>query len=94
MEALLFYDCKDVNGEIRLAKLTYKEKKELPDSEFAVPEERKYPIENAAHARNALARVSQFGTPKEKKQVCEAVAKRYPSIHETHCTIHQKAKSK
>ena len=77
-----------MNGEIKLGKLTYKEKKELPDSEFAVPGERKYPIEDETHARDALARVSRFGTPKEKKLVCEAVAKRYPEIHEKHCPMH------
>jgi len=71
-----------------MAKLTYGEKKELPDSEFAVQEERKYPIEDEAHARDALARVSRFGTAEEKKKVCEAVAKRYPEIHEKHCPMH------
>ena len=71
-----------------MTKLTYKEKKDLPDSEFAVPDERKYPIEDETHARDALARVSRFGTPEEKKEVCEAVASRYPEIHEKHCPMH------
>jgi hypothetical protein len=71
-----------------MTKITYKEKKELPDSEFAVPEERKYPIEDEAHARDALSRVSRFGTPEEKKEVYKAVAARYPDIHEKHCPMH------
>lgn len=31
----------------------------LPGSEFGLPSERKYPMPDAAHARNALARASQ-----------------------------------
>lgn len=68
--------------------LTYKQKTELPNREFAIPSERKYPINNESHARNALARVSAYGTPTEKKQVCLAVAKRYPNIHKMHCKMH------
>lgn len=60
--------------------LTRKERNRLPDSDFAIPELRKYPIENPAHARNALARVAQFGTQEEKQRVREAVHKRYPKI--------------
>ena len=42
-----------------MAKLTYGERSDLPKRDFALPSERKYPIEDKAHARNALARVSQ-----------------------------------
>ena len=66
-------------------KLTYQQRKRLPDSSFAIPSERKYPIENKAHARNALARVSSFGTRFEKMMVCQAVAQKYPSINEKSC---------
>ncbi len=31
----------------------------LPDSKFAEPDKRAYPIEDAAHAKNAKARASQ-----------------------------------
>lgn len=61
-------------------KLTYRERQQLPDSAFAIPEERKYPIHDIAHARNALARVSQFGTPEERQRVREAVYRRYPEL--------------
>jgi hypothetical protein len=71
-----------------LTKISYEEKKEMPDSEFAVPEERKYPIPDETHARDALSRVSRFGTPEEKKEVCEAVAEKFPEIHEKHCPMH------
>ncbi len=46
---------------------------------FALPGGR-YPIHDIAHARNALARVSQNGTPEEKTKVKAAVKKKYPSI--------------
>lgn len=46
---------------------------------FALPG-RRYPIENPSHARNALARVSQFGSPAEKSKVRTAVHKKFPSL--------------
>ena len=42
-----------------MSKLTYGERSSLPKSDFALPRERKYPIPDANHARNALARVSE-----------------------------------
>lgn len=55
-------------------------RKKLEDSSFALPKERKYPIPDESHARNALARVAQHGTPEEQKKVRKAVEKRYPSL--------------
>lgn len=43
-----------------MAKLSTKERKSLPASKFAEPAERKYPIENASHAKNAKARASEM----------------------------------
>ena len=63
-----------------MAKLTTEKRKHLPKSVFAIPEKRKYPIENRTHAINALARVSQFGSPSEKKRVRAAVYRRYPDL--------------
>lgn len=62
-----------------MAVLTTKARKALPDRAFALPGDR-YPIHDAAHARNALARVSQHGTPAEKARVRAAVRRRYPGI--------------
>jgi hypothetical protein len=59
-----------------MARLTYAQRKALPSSSFAIPSERKYPIEDAAHARNALARVSQFGSPAEKAKVVPKARKK------------------
>lgn len=63
-----------------MAQLTYQQRKRLPDSAFAIPSKRKYPIYDIAHARNALARVEQYGTSAEKAQVRRAVYRRYPSL--------------
>ena len=63
-----------------MAKLTTEKRDSLPASSFAEPENRKYPIENTAHAKNALSRVAQSGTTAEKKKVKKAVGKKYPSI--------------
>ena len=63
-----------------MAKLTPKRRNALKASTFAVPSERKYPINDPAHARNALARVAQHGTPAEKAAVRKKVAAKYPKI--------------
>lgn len=63
-----------------MAKLTYQQRKRLPDSAFVFPEKRAYPIQDEAHARNALARVSAYGTPSEKVAVRRAVYRRYPGL--------------
>lgn len=66
-----------------MAKLTYKQKKRLPKTAFAVKKGRydgAYPIHDIAHARNALARVSAHGTPAEKSAVRRAVYARYPRL--------------
>ena len=52
----------------------------LKDESFAMPDQRKYPIRDIEHARNALARVAQHGTAEEQKKVRTAVEKRYPSL--------------
>jgi len=65
---------------IQLGKLKSKTRKKLPDSSFAIPSKRKYPIHDRSHAANALARVAQHGTPAEKKQVRAAVCKKYPDL--------------
>lgn len=60
-----------------------KERKKLSKKAFALPKQRKYPIPDKAHARNALARVAQNGTPAEQKKVKASVKKRFPSIGKT-----------
>lgn len=62
-----------------MAKLTSAKRDAIPTSEFAGPD-RSYPIEDKSHARNALARVSQFGTAGLKAKVREKVYRKYPDI--------------
>lgn len=54
-------------------------RKHIAPNNFALPGGR-YPIHDISHARNALARVSQNGTPDEKRKVRAAVHKKYPSL--------------
>jgi hypothetical protein len=60
-------------------RLTTSARKALPGSAFALPG-RRYPIPDESHARNALSRVSQYGSPSEKSKVRAAVHRRYPGI--------------
>lgn len=53
----------------------------IASKNFAGPD-RSYPIEDIEHARNALARVSQHGSPEEKAEVRHKVHSKYPSIGE------------
>jgi hypothetical protein len=63
-----------------MSKLTYKKRENLKSSSFVFPKQRKYPIHDIAHGRNALARVSANGTPAEKAKVRAAVYRKYPSL--------------
>lgn len=87
-----------------MTELTADERNRLPKDAFAVPLKRAYPIPTPAmlrragvpdpvetalnHARNALARVAQHGSPAEKNAVCRMVSERYPQIHTSHCSMH------
>ncbi len=42
-----------------MAELTTKKRDAEPKSDFGLPEERKYPMPDKSHARNAKARASQ-----------------------------------
>lgn len=72
-----------------MARLTTKGRDKLPKSDFALPGRGagpkgkgagSYPIPNASHARNALARVSQHGTAAEKATVRRKVEAKFPGI--------------
>ena len=61
--------------------LTTKGRKHIKEENFALPG-RRYPIHDESHARNALARVAQNGTPEEIDKVKAAVHAKYPGIGE------------
>jgi hypothetical protein len=67
----------EIAGGIHMAKLSYEKRKELPNDDFVFPKTRRYPIEDAAHARDALARSS--GKP-EHAAVVAAVKRKFPEI--------------
>lgn len=78
--------------------LSQSQRNALPSKSFAVPESKakklgvageiqgeakgKYPIPDEAHARNALARVAQHGTPGEREAVKAKVHAKFPGIGE------------
>lgn len=63
-----------------MAKLSSAKRNKLRKTQFAEPGERKYPINNEAHARNALARVAQHGSESEKRRISAAVHRKFPAI--------------
>lgn len=70
-----------------MAKLTAAQRKKIPGKDFALPGGR-YPVEDKSHARNALARVAQHGSPAEKSKVRAKVHSKFPGI-----TIHDLVKT-
>jgi hypothetical protein len=48
-----------MTGGAVMAQLTEKKRDSLKESTFGLPEERKYPMPDKSHARNAKARASQ-----------------------------------
>lgn len=72
-----------------MARLSMGQRKKLPSKDFALPGKGagpskkgagSYPVPDASHARNALARVSQHGTPAEKARVRAKVHAKFPTI--------------
>jgi hypothetical protein len=62
-----------------MAKLTAKRRNALSAKTFAGPD-RSYPIPDASHARNALARASQHAGPGLKAKIRAKVHKKFPGI--------------
>lgn len=69
-----------------MAKLNMQQRKKLPTSSFALPGKGKgpsgkgsgsYPIPDRGHAKAALSRVAQHGTPAEKATVKAKVKARF-----------------
>jgi hypothetical protein len=74
---------KSSGGKAKSPKLTAAKRKALPPGSFGLPGKKKYPIDTAGRARNALGRVAQHGGPVEKAVVRARVAKKYPGINVT-----------
>ena len=63
-----------------MAKLDAIARNRLKTAQFALPGKRAYPIEDKAHARNALARGAQNASPAELAEIRMKVAKKYPGM--------------
>lgn len=72
-----------------MAKLTAARRNALPAKDFALPGKGagpkgkgsgSYPVEDKAHARAALSRVSANGTPAQKATVRAKVARKFPDM--------------
>lgn len=68
-------------------KLTTEARKKLPKKSFVFPGKRSYPINDMNHARNALARVAQNGSPSEQARVRAEVHKKFPSVGAHHTGV-------
>ena len=62
-----------------MSKLTAKRRNALPAKTFAGPD-RSYPIPDASHAVNALARASQNAGPDLKAKIRANVHRKFPDI--------------
>jgi hypothetical protein len=51
-----------------MSDLDAKDREELKDSQYAFPKERKEPLEDASHVRNAIARFDQVDGVSEKEK--------------------------
>ncbi len=60
-------------------KLNAKARAAIPTNSFALPG-RRFPIEDKSHAKNALARASQFASPEEQAEIKRKVKSKYPGI--------------
>lgn len=69
--------------------LTADQRQSMPKSDFALPGHGEgpkgagagsYPIPDASHGRNALSRVSRYGSSAEKAKVRAAVHRKFPDI--------------
>ncbi|HZU01763.1 MAG TPA: DUF6582 domain-containing protein [Ktedonobacteraceae bacterium] len=60
-----------------MSKLTEKDKEKLPESAFAFPKERKEPLVDATHVREAIARFDQVQdvTNKERDEAWKRIKK-------------------
>ncbi len=60
-----------------MARLSDKERDQLSDSDYAFPKERKEPIENASHVRDAMARFDRVEgvTNKERDEAWQRILK-------------------
>lgn len=71
-----------------MSELDAEDRKELKDSQYAFPKERKEPLEDASHVRNAIARFDQVKGVSDKERdeafdrIKKAAKKHGVEVHE------------
>ena len=82
-----------------MARITTAGRNALPSTDFALPGKGEgskgkgagsYPIPDAAHARNALARGAQHASPSELAMIKRKVHAKFPGIGKDHHFAHQR----
>jgi hypothetical protein len=68
-----------VNSKPKQRKLTKVERDRLPDSEFALPEKRQYPIPDRYHAELALGDLHNASL-KDQVRIRQAIRKKFPGL--------------
>ncbi len=58
-------------------------RKKMSSKSFALPKQKRYRIDDLAHARNALARAAQNESKATQKAIRAKVTKKYPSLKKT-----------
>lgn len=54
---------------------------QMPASDFGLPAQKKYRIDDAPHARAALSRAAKNATPAQRQQIKNRVKAKFPSIN-------------
>jgi hypothetical protein len=63
-----------------MAKLNAAERKALPKKVFGLPEQGKYPMPDASHAKSALAYAKHDATPEQQKRIRAKAHKLFPGM--------------
>lgn len=68
------------HGVVSKKVLTTEAREKIKPKNFAMPKSKSYPIQDKAHARNALARAAQSKTKGSYKAIAAKVHAKYPDI--------------
>jgi len=63
-----------------MAKLNAAERKALPKGVFGLPEQGKYPMPDAGHAKSALAYAKHDATPEQQARIRSKAHKLFPGM--------------
>lgn len=80
---IIYFFLNKKNYHSYMSKLSTKQRKKLPQDQFAFPDKREEPIENPEHVRNAIARFDQVKgvTNEERDQAWSRIKKAAGKFH-------------